>query len=375
MFWHIFTNKMKTLLRDKSLIFWTLLFPIVLSTLFNLAFSNISEIEKWGKINIAVVKIEENKNLELIINNFSKKTDYQIFNTQYVNEEEAMKLLENDKISGYIKIGQETEIVAKENSLEQTIIKYIVDQYYQMLSVTKNSLEYNTDALSNGVLKVFNEHKSYILDTSNKNTDYSVNYFYTLIGMTCLFGGFFGLYTVNETEVNLSKKGARIAVSPVKKITVLLAGFLSGIIVQYIEILILMAYLIFVLGINFGNKVGYIFITTFFGVLAGITTGIFIGVISKKDHQTKSMILAIFTMICSFLAGMMIVDIKYLISKNAPILAKINPVNMITDALYSLYSFNTLDRFWQNNILLIIYTVCIMIISYFFIRRKKYDSI
>ena len=80
-------------------------------------------------------------------------------------------------------------------------------------------------------------------------------------------------------------------------------------------------------------------------------------------------------MACSFLAGMMLAEMKYIIAKNVPILGKINPVTMITDALYSLYYYSTLDRYWYNIISLAIFTVIMIVISYVFIRRKKYDSI
>jgi ABC-2 type transport system permease protein len=308
MFWHIFSNKIKIMLRNKAMMFWTCIFPIILATLFNLAFSNIAEMEKWGKINIAVVKLEENKDLETTINNFSQEDEYQIFNTRYVTEEEAITLLKNDEIAGYIKIGKEAEIVVKENSLEQTILKYIVDQYYQMSSVSKNSLEYNKDILSNGVLKVFTENQSYFKDTSNSNTDYTVNYFYSLIGMACLFGGFFGLFTANETEANLSIRGARINVAPVNKIKILIAGLLAGLLIQYTEIIVLLVYLIFILGIDFGNKIIYILLISFFGCLAGVVWGILIAVMTKTSETVKSLLLVIFTITCSFLSGMMTID-------------------------------------------------------------------
>lgn len=375
MFIHIFINKLKTMLRNKPMIFWTFIFPIILGTFFNLAFSNIAESEKLNKIEIAVVEEKKNDNLELIINNLSKESDYQIFNTRYVDENEARELLKNNEISGYIKMSDDVEVIVKENSLEQTVMKYVIDQYYQMSSVTKNSIAFNKDMLNNGIIKVFNENKNYLVDTSNKNTDYTVNYFYTLIGMTCIFGGFFGMFTVNQTEANLSKKGARTAVAPVHKIKILIAGLLASVLIQYTETLLLIAYLTLILGINFGTKILYILIISFFGVLAGISIGILIAVATKLSETLKTVTLITYTITCSFLAGMMIVDMKYIIAKNAPLLAKINPVNMITDGFYSLYCYDTLNRFWSNVISLGIFTIVMMTISYIFVRRKKYDSI
>ena len=80
-------------------------------------------------------------------------------------------------------------------------------------------------------------------------------------------------------------------------------------------------------------------------------------------------------MLYSFFAGMMGIPIKYRIDKNMPIINKLNPVNMITDGLYSLYYYDTYDRFIYNIISLLIYSFILISISYFILRRQKYDSI
>jgi len=64
MFWHIFKYQLKCRFRDKLSVFWTLLFPIALATIFNLAFSNILTGEEFEKVNIALVnssKISESR--------------------------------------------------------------------------------------------------------------------------------------------------------------------------------------------------------------------------------------------------------------------------------------------------------------------------
>lgn len=80
-------------------------------------------------------------------------------------------------------------------------------------------------------------------------------------------------------------------------------------------------------------------------------------------------------MLWSFLAGMMQSDIKILIERNAPIINKLNPVALITDAMYSLYYYNTLDRFYENIIYLLGITVFFIIGMFFFMRGKKYESL
>ena len=80
-------------------------------------------------------------------------------------------------------------------------------------------------------------------------------------------------------------------------------------------------------------------------------------------------------MACSFFAGMMGITMKYIIDKNIPIINKINPVSMITDGLYSLYYYDTLDRYLFNIISLLIFSFVLIFISFIFLRRQKYDSI
>lgn len=66
---------------------------------------------------------------------------------------------------------------------------------------------------------------------------------------------------------------------------------------------------------------------------------------------------------------------KYIIDKNIPIINKINPASMITDGFYSLYYYDTLDRYFFNIVSLLIFASIAIVISYISLRRQKYDSI
>ena len=61
MFGHIFKYSMLSDLRVKSLNFWILLFPIILGTLFSLAFGNFSNSEKFKSIPVAIVEEKQNE--------------------------------------------------------------------------------------------------------------------------------------------------------------------------------------------------------------------------------------------------------------------------------------------------------------------------
>lgn len=378
MFGHIFINHLKILLKNKVMIFWTLVFPLVLGTFFNVAFSNLKSTEEFEPVNIAVVNdnnFKSDTTFKSVIEELSKDGEDQVFNTKYVSEAKAKDLLDHQKIDGYIVVDKTIALKVRSNGLSQTIIKSVIDNYYQMISVVTHISEFNPVALKNGILEQLDKNDQYFKDASSKNLDFIVVYFYTLIGMSCIYGGFFGINAVNEAEANLSKKGARINVAPTHKLKVLLASLLGSFIVHYTEVLILLGYLIFGLGISFGNQTVYVLLLAFLGSLAGLTLGTVIGAINHKSENAKVGILISVTMACSFLSGMMIMQMKYIIAKNAPIIGAINPVNMITDGLYSLYYYDTLDRYMYNIISLIVFSVVMILISYYFLRRKTYDSI
>ena len=62
MFLHNFKYTLKTLFRNKSLIFWTFAFPLIMATFFNMAFKNVIEEDKLKIIDIAIIDNDEFNN-------------------------------------------------------------------------------------------------------------------------------------------------------------------------------------------------------------------------------------------------------------------------------------------------------------------------
>lgn len=379
MFFHVFKYRLKTLLRKKVVIFWTLIFPIALSTFFYLAFSNLAKMEKLEVIDIAVVQKNGNAMTEAftdVIDSLSKKGEDQLFHLEKVkDEEEAKSLLKDNKIVGYYILDSDIQIMVKSSGIEETIMKTVSDEFAGRMKIMTNIATYHPEAFARGMKTEIVQNKNYIKEAGKDNVDFSVIYFYIVIGMVCIYGGFFGIDATYDTEANQSTRGACISVAPTHKLKVLCISLLVGLLVQYVELLILLAYLVFVLGIDFGTQMLPILLLTFLGSLAGVAFGTLIGVSNRKSNNVKIGIFLCVTMTCCFLAGMMMLDMRMIIANHAPIINYINPVSMITDALYALYYYTTLDRYFFNIISLIIFSALMLVLSYYFIRRKKYDSI
>lgn len=199
--------------------------------------------------------------------------------------------------------------------------------------------------------------------------------FYTLIAMTCLYGGCLSMVSINQTLANMSNKGKRVAVSPTKKGTIILSSLLASYIAQLIGLAILFVYTLLVLKVDYGNNTGLIILLAMMGSFAGLSLGTFVGTVFKANENAKTGILIAFTMLGCYLSGMMGITMKYVVDKNVPIINQVNPASMITDGFYSLYYYNTLDRYWNNIASLMIFAFVLIAISFFSLRRQKYDSI
>lgn len=374
----IFINRLKCFIREKSLMFWTLLFPIVLSTFFYIAFNNIKYEEKFEPITLAVINdsnYNSDASLIALIKSISQKDENQVFDIVYVDEALAKQKLADDEVTGYLYVVDQLNLITKQNSVEVTITKTIFDNYLQVASSIDTILELNPEAIKKGILEIAYNNQNYIQNENKDNMDPIVLYYYSLIGMVALYAGFWGIKIVNESQANLSSLGARISVSKVHKAKLILSSFLAAYLLQLIIMTIVLAYIMLVLKIDFGTELFRVGLLTAIGSLAGMSYGTLIGTIPLKKADTKITIFTVVAMFLSFLSGLMAVEVKYVIAENLPFLGYINPATLITDGFYSLYYYSTYDQYNFNLVILCLLSLISYFIVYLIIRRQKYASI
>ena len=393
MFIHNFKYSLKTLFRNKALIFWTFAFPIILGTFFNMAFSNIESSEKLDIINIAIIKNDDFNNNEIFKTAFEelsdKNNDDRLFETRYTTEEEAKKLLEDEEIVGYMKlVNDEPKLTFTTSGINETIFKYVSEEIAQTSNIIKNLSEeeikkemiagnYNIDyeSIYNRVIELTEEDNVRLNNVSNSNLGYTMIEFYTLIAMACLYGGILGAVAINQNLANMTNQGKRVSVSPTSKGKIILSSVLASYITQLVGVALLFLYTIFVLKVDYGNKLGLDIALAMAGSLAGLSIGVAVATTIKSNDNVKTGIIIAITMLGCFLSGMMGITMKYIIDKNIPIINKLNPASMITDGFYSLYYYDTLDRYIFDIGSLLIFAFVLIAISYISLRRQKYGSI
>jgi len=386
MFAHIFSYRLRCLLRDKETFFWTLLFPLLLAVFFQLAFSSLSKAEVFKPIAIAVVddvNYQSNYSFKRALEEVSQGDD-RLFNLTTASRERCDQLLNNNSIEGYIFVEntentiaeKQIKLVVKESGLNQNIIKSFIDSYLQTQSAVNSIIQMNP-AKQQELLKSLAERKQYLAEVSPSRAepDNILNYFYTLIAMACLYGSFLGMREITDIQADISALAARINTAPVHKLYALLSSMSASLLVHLTEMALLLVFLRFVLQVDFGPRTGLVLLTTVIGSFTGVFFGAFISALVKKSEGVKVAVMLSVIMTGCFLAGMMFQNMKYIVSQKAPLLSYLNPVNLLTDAFYCLYYYDSLSRYALNMGILCIFTVFFCVATYSIIRRRKYASL
>ena len=373
----LYKTRLKCLLRNRENMFWCYLFPIILASCFFFAFSNLRTMDSFKTIPIAYINDNlESDPLHQALSEARMSADTLMFTITLTDKENASTLMENREIKAYIVGGTNPSLYVRDSGLNETIIKSFLDRYLQMSATVETILEHNPAAIAQGLISDLMTFDHFVFEAENeKKPDVILIFFYSLLAYTCIFAANWGLEEVVNIQANLSPRGARVNITPIHKMKLFLINMLAAFTTQCGSILLLFLYMYYIIKVDFGDNLALIFITCLIGSLAGLSLGATVGIWIKQKVEVKESILSVVIMTGAFLSGMMFANMKYIVATKLPFLQYINPVNLITDSLYSLYYYDTYERFILNNVILCIMTIVFGMMSYFGLRRKTYASI
>lgn len=384
MFLHNLKYEFLQNIRARSLILWLILFPIVLGTFFKIAFSGIYETTTvFAAVPVAVVESGKNTIFKEVMTSISDGEDA-LFETKYVDEAAALKMLENKTISGILYVSDEKLSITVSSaeggpsaeSIRQTIIKSFAEQYNSYRTIITDTILNSPEKLPDVISALSEETRcNENIPLTNGNHDSMLSYYYNLIAMVALLGSDLGLNVAISSQGNLSAIGARKCCSPTKKLVTIISSMIGCIAVQTVCIIVAVTFLAFVLKVDFGNKLHMVYIAGTIGGILGVSFGFAIGSIGRLGTGAKSAITTAFSLVCCFFSGLMVGNMKAVISTYAPWFNKINPAAVISDSLYCLNFYDDYTRFTQKIVTMLIMTVVFTMIGFFLTRRRKYASL
>lgn len=330
--------------RSRGFIFWTIMFPILLAIFYKIAFANL------------VVK--EITSIEVGIEKGSKLIE--IFET--IDIIDIVELDSVDEMGDLnIAVGDDLSLYVKNQGMNATIVKSIVDQIVEMqeLRIPIENYDFTIDYI---------EHR-----------DSEVNpiliSFYSLIAMSTFYAAFSGTSIAANSNAEFTYVGIRKDVSSLRRLYFVLPSMIGDIILNVALNIILLLFIQYSLEIHLVSNWIYTFIILLIGNVFGGTFGLFFGSLNIKNYWLKESIVRAFMLMMSALNGLTSPDVKALVDSKFPLVNILNPIGQVADNLFRVNALGITSRLGEAFMILGIYTVLTVVISSILMRRVKHDSI
>ena len=388
MFFHEFIYKMKRVLREKNEIFWVLAFPMILSIMFHAAFGNINDsTANFHAIPVAVCL--ENGSVrdtfKEVVDALGEEGEAQFLDVTYTNMEDAKDLLKANTVSGIFTAGDEVTLTLASNdsdnvnstiAIQQSILECFFHEYRANMQAITDIALHNpamlTDALNVSVSDASYKEE---LQLTDGNMDIFIQYFFNLIAMACLYTSIAGSSIAIKNQANLSDIGARKCISPSHKFVSMSAELLGCLVAQFFCVAANVLFQVYILKTDFGASIAALLCTSFIGCMVGVSFGFFVGSIGRIGENAKVGILVCITMVCSFLSGLMIQNMRTIIESHCPIINKINPAALISDCFHTLNIYGIGERYTRDILALLCIAGIFLVGGCLMVRRKTYASL
>lgn len=372
---HLLKYNLLVKVKCVNVIFWPLVFPLILATFFYFAFGNIEEAD-FETVQTIVVKEADADAVFLEFLETMEEDESHLVEIQEMSEQEALSALKEKKASGIYFVGATPTLTVGSSGISESILQSLLESYENGKQTLQLVAEKHPDGLSRAIEQM-GTYEALVEQVSlgGKTTDGYAQFFYALIAMACLYGEFIGMDASLNIQANLTPLAARRSVTPTHKLKLILMEMISCFLLHYVNVLILIAYLRYVLKVDFEGQMSQMLLISLIGSMIGVSMGIFIGSFGKLGEGMKVGILLGISMTGSFLAGLMSSSMKYLVDRHVPFVNRINPAAVISDAFYCINVYDDPVRFRRNLVTLSCMCVILTLVSFLLIRRERYDSI
>lgn len=371
---------LKILSRKPMNIFWILLFPIILVTLFKMTMGSQDIVSSFSE-KIKIEYIKNNKQIDSIIETAVKSeelTNYYEFSFSEKLEETNEKV-KNQEIDGYIYVEENEDktytLIVRTgydsfaNSMIETFAQNFVNTANKFSALIR-PMEGQDKAIRQGD---YTKHGEEIYKQDDVPSLASI-YTYPAIVYSILFTGLIVQYSIRSMSSNMSYRGMRVEASGQKKSKTFISAILASFTVGFVALILLTIYIQFILKIDIGFTSHFVYLMLIYivGLVVSIMLSSMIVMLTpKKDENTQGNILITVLMLMYFFSGGMVGNLALIIKKSVPLLYYINPAALLSDSIgYLLYKEN-LQIIWINLGIVMLSGIVYLMISIFALRRKK----
>lgn len=357
MYFICLVKRMKSLLVDYTCIFWTFLFPIILVILFSLTLPEQRQ-EKFVPINVSLVGSAKYdavlfQGMTLAGNSDGEK----IFRVSLSSRVMADEKLSSHDIDVYIYKESGYKVVCNEENSNTQIVKTFLEYYEQAKGYGSLSFDMNY-AMKEYTSKDFNRNDIYFL---------------SLLALAAFMAMHWGIRISTDVEADQSGVAARIMISPVAKWKITLQNLLVVFFLEFLFNMLELFLVITIRGMHLLAVFPYITIVQMLTSLVAFLTGVFFCVLIRAGYDLKRKICERLIFLAGFFGGIMFYNIRFEMNDRFPILSRINPVNIATDAMYHLYFVKNMQLYIQDILILCGMVVVLTGTGIYLTRRKIYE--
>lgn len=373
---HLIKYRMIQTVRQWSLMFWALAFPIILGTFYYISFGSGDMGEDMEAVPAAlVVEGEETPTVKTFVE-YLGQIDGTVIQVSRMTDQKAQEALGQDQVAGIFYCDEEPVLAVAGSGIRQSILKSLLDSYCKNASMMVSIAEERPQMIPAAMAAMNDwQEMTKTLSVKGKTMDPNISYFFALIAYACLSGVFLGVQSSTDSQANLSALGARRSVTPTRKFQLVLTDMLVLFFIHFCNVVILTCYIRFVLGIHLGSDVPAILLVVFMGSMIGISLGIAIGCIRRLSFGGKMGVCVFVTLFPGFFAGLMFGQMKDIIEHHCPLFNRINPAAVLSDAFYCIGVYDNPERLAKNLLFLGGMSAVLVLAAWLLVRRECYDSI
>ena len=355
--------ELKIFLGSPSNMFWMIAFPLLLLTVFSIAFSNLRfrelDLEKASiaydeEAFMSLYFVELPKELPNMQTLDRSSIENSIFTGQAMTKDQALEALKQGQIDAYV--DNDLSLVISKNGINQMIMDEVVTTTKQISSL-------------NLPLTAYDFNRNYVENRDEKYSPIDV-IFYSLFAMISLYGAYLSGNIGNRLIVRGQTVALRNTTTPTSKTWQVMISVAASLLWSLFLIVIIIIYTELILKQNFFsmdiNNIPLVLSALTFGIAWGLFLGT---IIEKESLQTTAIISSL--LILSGLSGLFSDGIALLIQRHYPIILKLNPVSLISNELIKVNMLGNYSTLNTTVLQLLGYSIVLIGISILQIRRKR----
>ena len=376
-----------SLVRDKSLLIWTLAFPIILGSIFMAMFSGLDESYRPGTLSLGVIgdaNYEAAYGLDETLDAISDPAaEEQLATTvAFGSEADAIQATNAGDIDAYLTVDEDgtpqLHVAARMNGeLSSEIMRAVLDSYlHTREAVTSLAAEDPTLLTSGDALAAFRSDavRTVRLQATKSSPDPSVRYYFSLLAMTASMGTMLSGYAIRSAQPKGSAVGARRSLAGIARWRVLVGTILGAWLCQFVCMLVAMAYMWAVAGVDFGDSPLLVVVAVLVSSLMSCAAGTFFGGATGFEPGMVSGVSCLLSLFTG-LYGTASQRLADSVEAAAPALAHANPLWQMSNCFYSLLYYDTLEPFITSCLTLLAMAALFFSLAALRMRRISHDQL